>query len=211
MSPCWLLSNCSIALFIISWNSLINSSQSPLVDFWQAFFVFSFFLITCMILRWLFCHLSLPCFSSTFTWLSCHFTSLWWQASWGLFPCTQWHFLHPPSFCYSACNILDTLCIWCLPGRLPYCPHIAAQCGSSFLYIFLLTGISCVFACWHTLGHICYMMLLMVIHQYHHYISEYVQDLLLILHWHAFQACFNVYCSVAHLVSREHSRKTCSL
>ena len=69
-------------------------SVSPLVDFWQTFFIFSIFLIICMILRWLFCHLELPCFPSMFTWLSCHFTSLWWQVLQGLLPCVWWNFFH---------------------------------------------------------------------------------------------------------------------
>ena len=64
-----------------------------------------------------------------------------------------------------------------------------------------------VFACCHTLGHIHYIMSLMVIHQCCHHISEYIQDLLLIFHWHAFQACFKVYHLVAHLVFREYSPK----
>ena len=212
---------------------------SPLVAFWQTFFVFGFFLITCVILRWLFCHLSLKCFPSTFSWLSCHFMSLWWQGlwellpcawwnffhlSWGLFPCIQWSFLHSPLFCYSACNSPDALCTCHLPSRSPYCPYIVSQCshfpsnlpycpciaswyGRFSLHILLLMAISHVFTCCHTLGQIHYMMSLMVIHWCCHHISEYIQDLLLIFCWHASQACFNVYCSVAHLVFREHSPK----
>ena len=98
---------------------------------------------------------------------------------------------------------------WCsyFPSKLPYCPRITSSCGRLSLHIFLLIAVSHVFACCHTLGHICYMMSLMVIHQCCHCISEYVQDLLLIFHWHASQACFNVYRLIARLVFREHSPK----
>ena len=243
VSSHWLvkqLFNCFVHYFLEF--SYEFQSVSPSVDFWQTLFIFSIFLITCVILRWIFCHLLLTCFPSMFTWLSFHFMSLWWQASqgllpcaqwnffhlsWGLFLCTQWSFLHSPFFHYGACNIPDALCTCCLPSRspycphivspcgcfpskLPYCPHITSQCGRFSLYIFLLMAISRVFVCCHMLGHIHYMMSLMVIHQCHHCISEYVQDLLLIFHWHASQACFNVYCLVAHSVFREHSPKMCS-
>ena len=147
MSSCWLvkqLFNCFVHYFLEF--SYEFQLVSPLLDFWWTLFVFSIFLITCVILRWLFCHLWLMCFPHTFAWHSCHFMSLWWQAlwdlfpcaqwnffhlSWGLFPCIWWSFLHSPLFHYSACNGPDALCTCHLPSRLPYCPHIIAQCGHS--------------------------------------------------------------------------------
>ena len=118
----------------------------------------------------------------------------------------------------------------CFPSKLPYCPRIASWCSSfSSKLPYCLTVLallpdmvtpSSVFSCsWssamflHVTTHLVifiYMMLLMVIHQCNHCIWEYVQDLLLTLHWHTFQACFNVYRLVACLVFMEHSPKTCS-
>ena len=155
MSPCWFvmqLFNCFIHYFLEFPYEFQSVSSSA--GFQQVFLIFQFLLITFVILRWLFCHLSLLYFSSMLTWLSCHFASLHWQVSWDLFPCTQWNFFHPPFFHYSSCNVPDTLHIWCLPSKFPYSPCIASQCSSFLLYVLLFTTISCVFACCHTLGHI---------------------------------------------------------
>ena len=95
MSSCWLvkqLLNCFVHYLLKFPYEFQLVSLS--VDFWWTFFIFSVFLITCVILRWLFCRLLLPCFSSMVAWLSCHFMSLWWQASQGLFPCVWWNFFH---------------------------------------------------------------------------------------------------------------------
>ena len=151
-----LLSNCSIALFIISWNSLMNSSLSALWLTSNKFFIICLFWITFVILRWLFCLLSLLYFVNTLAWLSCHFMSLCWQASQDLLLCAQWNFFQPPFFHYSFCNIPDILCVWDFLSRFPYCPCIASQCGSlllTFLSVSLLTTIHHVFTCCHMLGH----------------------------------------------------------
>ena len=130
MSSHWLvkqLFNCFIHYLLeFSYEFQLISSS---VDFWWIFFIFWLFLITCMILRWLFCHLLLLYFFSMIVWPSCHFTSLQWQVSQDLLPCVQWSFLHPSFFHYSACNVPDTLCTWCLSSRLSYCPCITAWCG----------------------------------------------------------------------------------
>ena len=55
-------------------------------------------------------------------------------------------------FCYSFCNILDILHVWCFPSRFPYCPCILSWCGSSFLY--LLTTFGHWFVYFRTVGHI---------------------------------------------------------
>ena len=60
--------------------------------------------------------------------------SLHWQASWDLLPCVWWNFFHHSLFCYSFCNVLDILHVWCFPSRFPYCPHILSWCSSSFFY-----------------------------------------------------------------------------
>ena len=62
MSSCWFvkqLFNCFIH-YILEF-SYESHSVSPSVGIWWTFFVFSFFLITCVILRWLFCCLCLTC------------------------------------------------------------------------------------------------------------------------------------------------------
>ena len=77
MSPCWFvkqLLNCFIHYFLEF--SYEFQSVSSSAGFWQVFLVFWLFLITFMILRWLFCHLLLSYFSSMLTWLSCHFMTL---------------------------------------------------------------------------------------------------------------------------------------
>ena len=155
MSSCWFvkqLLNCFIHYFLEF--SYEFQSVSSLNGFWQVFLIFWLFLITFVILRWLVCHLLLLYFSSMFTWLSCNFVSLCWQVSWDLLPCAWWNFFHPPFFCYSSCNFLATLCVWCLPSKFPYWCHITSLCGSLLFHILLLTAISRVFVCCSTLGHI---------------------------------------------------------
>ena len=107
---------------------------SPLVDLWWTFFVFQFLLITFVIWGWLLCHLSLPYFYSMVTRLSCHLTSLCWQASWDLLPCIWWNFFHHSLFCYNFCNVLDILSVWFFSSRFPYCFCLAFWCRS-FVYL----------------------------------------------------------------------------
>ena len=165
MSSCWFakqLLDCFIHYFLEF--SYEFQSVSSLAGFWQVFLIFWLFLITFMIWRWLFCCLLLVYFSSMFTWLSCHFMSLCWQASWDFLPCVWWNFFHPPFFHYSFCNVPDALGIWCLPvsfllvlaslpnavvsSSISSCSwlsamflHVAA-CLVIFLYMMPLTGFS---------------------------------------------------------------------
>ena len=132
-------------------------SVSPLVDLWWTFFVFWFFLITLMIWGWLFCHLLWPYFSSMVTWLSCHLMSLCWQMLWDLLPCIWWNFFHHSLFCYSFCNVLDILCVWCSSSRFPYCLCLSFWCRR-FFFCILSTISSHVFAYWYMLGHTCHMI-----------------------------------------------------
>ena len=74
MSPHWFvkqLFNCFIH-YLLEF-SYEFQSVSSLTGFQWVFLIVQLFWITFMILRWLFCHLSLLYFPSTLTWLSCHF------------------------------------------------------------------------------------------------------------------------------------------
>ena len=130
---------------------------SPLVDLWQTFFIFWFFLITFMMWGWLFCHLLLLYFSSTVTWLSCHFMSFWWQALRDLLPCVWWNLFHHSLFHSSFCNVPDILHVWCFSSRFPYCVCLTFWCRRFFFCILSMIS-SCLFAYWYMLGHTCHMI-----------------------------------------------------
>ena len=147
-----LLSDYSIALFIISWNSLMNSSLSALQLASNEFSL-----------------------SSNSSW-----SLLWsWGGSSATSHCHNFPVHLPDSpvtsrlsidrclgtcslvlsgisstLLSSVCNVPDALHIWYLPSKFPYCPHITSWCSGFLFHFLLFMTIHHVFVCSHMLGHI---------------------------------------------------------